>query len=106
MTITTPTKPITTDASRRKVMRSPSSGQARNVTTSGAMKEMAIASVTPTYLAELKKKTIEPSRPAEQMICCTGAQVRSRARPRRGRKSTHISTRCVTSRTHTTSCHG
>src|SRR5262249_32464828 len=106
MTITTPAKPITTDASRKTVMRSPRIGQARNTTASGAMKEIAIASVTPTYLAELKKKTIEPSKPAEQKTCCKGALVRSSARPRRGRKSTHISTRCTTSRTHTTSCQG
>jgi hypothetical protein len=102
MTIITPAKPITTDASRTKVMRSPSNGQARKVTASGETKEMAIASVTPTYLAELKKNSVEPSRPAEQITCCTGERVRSRPRPLRGRKTTHINTRCTASRTHTT----
>ena len=81
MTIITPAKPITTDASRTKVMRSPSNGQARKVTASGETKEMAIASVTPTYFAELKKKSVEPSRPAEQITCCTGERVRRSAKP-------------------------
>src|SRR6476619_1476136 len=73
ITIITPAKPITTDASRTKVMRSPSKGQARKVTASGETKEMAIASVTPTYFAELKKNSVEPSRPAEQITCCTAS---------------------------------
>ena len=82
MTIITPVKPITTEARRTTVMRSPSNGQARKVTASGETKEMAIASVTPTYFAALKKKTVERSRPAEQIACCTvraGAQQRQAA---------------------------
>ena len=70
------------------------------------MKEMAIASVTPTDFAALKKKNVAPSKPIEQMTCCSGARVRRSASPRRGRKTTHIRTRCVASRTHTTSWKG
>ena len=50
-------------------MRSPRIGHARNVTTSGEMKEMAIASVTPTNFAALKKKNVAPKRVQREFRC-------------------------------------
>ena len=96
-------KPTTTATTRVAVMRSPSNGQARNTTTSGAMKLIEIASATPTDLTAEKKSKVDSSIMTEFTSCKPIWRVRNSPSPMRGMKTSATSTRWMTMRNQTIS---
>ena len=97
-------KPTTTAAMRKKVIRSPSSGQASSTTASGATKVTEIASATGMDFTAEKKKSVESSIITELTNCVPMRRVRKSPSPMRGMNTAATSTRCETMRNQTICC--
>ena len=91
---------------RSAVMRSPSSGQARKTTASGATKLTATASATPTDRTAEKKNSVDSIMLTELANCRPMRRVRKRSSPRRGVNTAATSTTWTTTRNHTASTGG